>query len=112
MDDYDFVNEDFFNQWKERTNQRKTGSSGKEGDGHQGKQDDLNFDGRTTHASIEVMLQSTLFHSQTVPLTYTRNSLCQSCDGSRESEGPSGKGSTCYACKGSGIRKDPLFHKE
>lgn len=48
MEDYDFVNEDFFNQWKERTEGR-SGSSGKEGDGHQEKQDDLNFDGRTTH---------------------------------------------------------------
>lgn len=36
--------------------------------------------------------------------------ICSSCSGSRENNGV--EGSPCYSCKGTGIRKDPLFHKE
>ena len=43
-------------------------------------------------------------------MTFTRQVRCGSCHGTRESD--SGSGSPCYSCKGVGIKKDPLFHKE
>mgnify|MGYP002174558718 CR=1 FL=1 len=40
-------------------------------------------------------------------LEYTRKVICPSCDGKR------GKiEKTCRGCKGTGIKKDPLFKKE
>jgi len=39
-----------------------------------------------------------------------KNVACPGCEGSRNVGGESG--SNCYSCKGTGIREDPLFHKE
>jgi molecular chaperone DnaJ len=43
-------------------------------------------------------------------ISYTRESKCTTCKGSKEAIGS--KPSQCYSCKGEGIKKDPLFHKE
>ena len=43
-------------------------------------------------------------------VVYMKDVKCGSCNGTREN--PGSKSSQCYSCKGEGVKKDPLFHKE
>jgi molecular chaperone DnaJ len=43
-------------------------------------------------------------------ISFTKELKCKACQGTKEAQGS--KPSQCYSCKGEGIKKDPLFHKE
>ena len=43
-------------------------------------------------------------------LNYKREVVCSACNGSKEAPGE--KSFECYSCKGTGIKKDPLFKTE
>jgi len=43
-------------------------------------------------------------------ITFIKEVKCSSCHGTKEAEGS--KPLACYSCKGEGVKKDPLFHKE
>ena len=46
----------------------------------------------------------------TKSVEYEKQAICSSCNGTREEGGA--KSSTCYSCKGKGVKIDPLFRKE
>lgn len=69
------------------------------------------FDGADVFAELHLSLAETL---QLDPLrksvAVVREMICSVCKGSKEQPGTSS--SECYSCKGLGVKKDPLFHKE
>jgi molecular chaperone DnaJ len=110
MEDFHFLNEDFFNMWRQRTKQAHSEQA--ESETHSW------FDAQPVHLRLPLSLEETLFGEQPnsefslqKTVSYSRQVSCPKCQGSREQE--AGESSpVCYSCKGSGVRKDPLFRKE
>ena len=68
MQDYDFVNEDFFNMWKQRTKKGQedaagSGRSGREEEDDFGEdeEDALGFNGKHVKLSVSLQLRDVLF---------------------------------------------------
>ena len=72
----------------------------------------MNFNGRNIELSLDLSIEDSLFEKKMTQKTleFSKEVICSTCNGSREKK--DSKGSNCYSCKGTGIRKDPLFHKE
>ncbi|CDW71259.1 chaperone protein [Stylonychia lemnae] len=108
-EDYDFANDEFFSSWKTRT---KSGQqqSGQHAENDAGAESNKSrYDGRDIVLDISISFQESLSGIEK-ELSYQRDSICGSCQGSRETPGSSS--SLCYSCKGEGVKKDPLFKKE
>jgi molecular chaperone DnaJ len=92
-EDYSFINEEFFNSWKSRTKQTQQPDS-----------------------SIKIVdLAMTFKESLQAQKKRVKVKLlqkCSFCKGTREKSGNESDSPVCYSCKGTGIKKDPLFHKE
>lgn len=109
MEDFEFVNEDFFNQWKERT-----GASGGPNDYSQtdeSAENNMGLNGNDITITVKMDLENVLFEKDEIvkEIKYNKHVICEPCGGNREAEGK--EGSKCYSCKGAGIKKDPLFKK-
>lgn len=57
---------------------------------------------------MEVSLREVCTGDVVKQIEIEKDVICPSCNGTREKGGQSHQ---CYSCKGSGLRKDPLFHK-
>ena len=112
-EDYDFANEEFYNMFKERTKGKGQGAkSGENSKETEEDVNDMNFNGKDINMTLDVNIEDSLFNQtiQEKTIKFMKNVICTSCNGSRNVDGE--KGSLCYSCNGTGIRKDPLFHKE
>mmetsp|Transcript_8275 Transcript_8275/g.7680 ORF Transcript_8275/g.7680 Transcript_8275/m.7680 type:complete len:219 (-) Transcript_8275:36-692(-) len=69
----------------------------------------VNFSGEDIKVNVQLTFEESLYGCEK-EVTFHRNVLCGSCKGSKEQPGSSS--SNCYSCKGSGIKKDPLFQTE
>ena len=69
------------------------------------------FDGKDLHAEVEVSFSEVMQEGGTTKtIKILREDICGSCNGTREKEGS--QSMTCYSCGGTGVKEDPLFHKE
>jgi len=59
---------------------------------------------------VEVGLEEVLGGDCEKTINVEKLVKCPSCHGTREQEGS--ESMNCYSCKGTGIKKDPLFHSE
>ena len=69
------------------------------------------FDGRDLYIDVEVNFSEVIQDGGvTKEILVTRDVLCHTCNGTRER--PGSQSTTCYSCKGEGIKEDPLFHRK
>jgi DnaJ-class molecular chaperone len=106
MDDYDFVNQDFFNMWKQRTQPK--GEAGAEED-QTSESDPMGWNGKKIEVAISINLEDVIYAEKdsTYTIKYDQNIICTTCNGSREAADSAPM--ECYSCKGKGIKKDSLF---
>ena len=69
----------------------------------------MEFHGKDVHVCMSITFNEALQGAEK-KINYTREVKCKSCTGTKEAQGS--KSSVCYSCKGEGVKKDPLFHKE
>ena len=75
------------------------------------KSEEVNFDGDDIQVELEVGIEEVLFRDgASKEITFELKTPCKQCKGTREASGV--RGPDCYSCKGTGIRKDPLFKRE
>lgn len=60
MEDFDYVNEEFFNMWKERTGKSKKKDSGSS-KGEENEENDMNFNGKDIELTLNLKIENTLF---------------------------------------------------
>ena len=69
------------------------------------------YDGADIETEVFLTLDESLKPEGTQKqIEILREMLCSVCKGTKEQ--PGSKSNACYSCKGLGIKKDPLFHKE
>ena len=103
-ENYDYVNEEFFASWQNRTNSKAEASDSK------GDSIETMFDGDDLHAEVEITFEQSIQEGGIQKeITLSRSVICSSCNGSREAVGS--KSNVCYSCKGTGIKEDSLFKK-
>ena len=69
------------------------------------------FDGRDMRVDLEVTFEEVVQKGGVLKrVQVERDSLCASCQGTREST--DSESLTCYSCKGSGVKLDAIFQKE
>lgn len=69
----------------------------------------MNFNGEDIKLDIHIEFNESLQGIEKT-LEIIREIKCHTCEGKKEAHGS--RSSLCYSCKGEGIKKDPLFHKE
>lgn len=97
--------------WKQRMNKKDGAEEG--AGGSTDSDDPLELNGKPINLAYTVKLEDMIFspyNTQSIEVSYSKQSNCVKCHGTRESNG--GQGFTCYGCKGSGIREDPLFRRK
>mmetsp|Transcript_17750 Transcript_17750/g.27444 ORF Transcript_17750/g.27444 Transcript_17750/m.27444 type:complete len:85 (+) Transcript_17750:615-869(+) len=84
----------------------------------------MKFNGQSISLPVSVTVKESIFGSESAAakvygaagfklekeIAYSRQVKCPTCNGTRESTLE--RGPECYSCQGTGIKKDPLFHKE
>ena len=69
------------------------------------------FDGKDMRIDLEVSFDEIMREGGLLKhVEVKRETLCPSCQGSREST--ESESLTCYSCKGSGVKLDAIFQKE
>ena len=104
-EDYSFVNEEFFSSWQNRTNNFKSGADGSE------KSIEAMFNGCDAQVEVEATFAEVMQEGGVEKsVSYMREVLCGSCNGSRERAGS--ESLPCYSCKGEGVKEDAIFRKQ
>ena len=72
----------------------------------------MGWNGKNIEIEVKVDLDRVIYAEKgsTYSINYKQNLICNTCNGTREAADSAPL--ECYACGGTGIKQDPLFHKQ